>query len=485
MSTPALDAVVVGTGPNGLAAAIALAEAGWSVRIFEANDEVGGAARTAESTRPGFLHDLGSTTHPLAAASPFFGRLPLSDHGLHWVHPDLPLAHPLDGGGAVLLHRSLDETAAELGEIGDGGAWRELFEPFVGDWPKLERDVLGPLLRWPHHPIALARFGLSALRSAEGLARSRFVGAPARALFAGLAAHSLLSLDRAASASFGLVLGVLAHRVGWPCPRGGAGRISEALAAHFRSLGGEIVTGRRIASLAELPDARHVVLGVTPAQALALAGEHMPARRRASLERWRYGAAAFKLDWALDAPIPWSNPDCGRAGTVHLGGTLDEIAAGEKSVEAGAVPERPFVLLAQHSLFDPTRAPRGGHTAWAYCHVPNGSSVDMTDRIEAQIERFAPGFSDRVLDRTVSAPADLERMNANLVGGSINGGVQDLPQMLARPRLSPAPYRLARAGGDRPGLYLCSSSTPPGGGVHGMCGWHAARTLLRDEGGRG
>ena len=473
----------MGAGPNGLAAAIALAEAGLSVRLFEANPDVGGAARTAELTRPGFRHDLGSTTHPLAAASPFFRRLPLSGHGLDWVHPDVPLAHPLDGGAAVLLHRSLDETVAGLDPAGsgDGDAWRRLFAPLVRDWPKLEREVLRPLLHWPRHPIALARFGLPAIRSAEGLARSRFDDEPARALFAGLAAHSLLALDRAATASFGLVLGILAHRVGWPCPRGGAGRISEALAAHFRSLGGEVVTGRRIESLDELPEARHVVLDLTPRQVVRIAGERLSVRRRRGLEGWRYGAAAFKLDWALDGPIPWTNPDVGRAGTVHLGGTLDEIAVGEKAVEAGTVPDRPFVLLAQHSLFDPSRAPGGMHTAWAYCHVPNASTIDMTERIEAQVERFAPGFRNRIIERAVSPPAELERLDANLVGGDINGGIQDLRQMLARPRLSPRPYRLARAAGDRPGLYLCSSSTPPGGGVHGMCGWHAARTLLRDD----
>lgn len=471
----------MGAGPNGLAAAIALAEAGLRVRIFEANDDVGGAARTGELTRPGFRHDLGSTTHPLAAASPFFRQLPLGDHSLEWVQPDLPLAHPLDGGDAVLLHRSLDETVSGLGAGGDGAAWRRLFGPLVRDWPKLEREILRPLLHWPRHPIALARFGFSALRSAEGLARSRFDDTPARALFAGLAAHSLLALDRAATASFGLVLGILAHRVGWPCPRGGAGRISDALAGHFRSLGGEIVTGRRIASLEELPAARHVVLDLTPRQVVDITRDRLPARRRRDLDDWKYGAAAFKLDWALDAPIPWSNSVCARAGTLHLGGTLEEIGGGEKAVEAGTVPERPFVLLAQHSLFDSSRAPDRKHTAWAYCHVPNGSTIDMTDRIEAQVERFAPGFSDRILERTVSAPADLERLDANLVGGDINGGVQDLRQMLARPRFSPRPYRLARAAGDRPGLYLCSSSTPPGGGVHGMCGWHAARTLLLDD----
>lgn len=492
MPDASLDVVIVGAGPNGLAAAIVLAERGRRVRMLEANDDVGGAARTAESTRPGFRHDLGSTTHPLAAASPFFRQLPLGDHGLKWVQPDLPLAHPLDDGHVVLHHRSLEDTADGLGA--DADAWRGLFGPLVEDWPKLEEDVLRPLLHWPRHPLALARFGLAALPSAVQLARSRFQTEEARALFAGHAAHSLLALERPASASFGLVLATLAHRVGWPFPRGGAGRITAALADHLRSLGGEIETGRRVDSLAELPATRHVVFDLTPRQVLAIAGEELPARPQRALERFRYGTAAFKIDWALDGPIPWANPDCARAGTVHVGGTLEEIARAERAVADGGVSEAPFVLLAQHSLFDGTRAPDGAHTAWGYCHVPNGSTVDMTARVEAQIERFAPGFGRRILARAVSPPAELERQNANLVGGDINGGAQDLAQMLARPMLSPWPYRLlrrrdgvrgARGGIDAtrgtPGLYLCSSSTPPGGGVHGMCGWHAARTLLRDD----
>lgn len=478
VSTSKLDAVVVGAGPNGLAAAIALAEAGLRVRVLEANDEVGGAARTAELTRPGFEHDLGSTTHPLGIASPFFRRLPLDVHGLEWVHPEVPLAHPLDGGGVVLHHRSLEETARGLGP--DGDAWRRLFGPLVEGWPQLEEDVLGPLLHWPRHPLALARFGLSAIRSAQGLAMRRFRSPEARALFAGHSAHSILALDRPASASFGLVLGLLAHRVGWPCPRGGAGRITAALEDYLRSLGGEVETNRRIDALEELPEADRVLLDVTPRQALRIGGDRLPRSTRRALDGYRYGAAAFKLDWALDGPIPWASPDCARAGTVHVGGTLEEIAAGERAVADGALPERPFVLLAQHSLFDASRAPAGCHSAWGYCHVPNGSTIDMTDRIESQIERFAPGFRDRILERHVSGPAELERQNANLVGGDINGGAQDLVQMLRRPRLSLRPYRLAGRGPG--GVYLCSSSTPPGGGVHGMCGWHAARTVLKDAG---
>jgi phytoene dehydrogenase-like protein len=480
VSTQPLDAVIVGAGPNGLAAAIVLAEAGRRVLVLEANHDVGGAARSTELTHPGFVHDLGSTTHPLAAASPFFRQLPLGEHGLDWVQPDLPLAHPLDGGRAILHHRSLDETAHGLGP--DRDAWVDLFGPIVADWPKLEREILRPLLHWPGHPIALARFGLPALRSAEGLARARFETTEARALFAGHAAHSLLALDQAASASFGLVLGTLAHCVGWPCPRGGAGRISAALAGYLRSIGGEIETGRRVESIDDLPPARSVTFDLTPRQVLRIAGRELPRRPRQALQRFRYGTAAYKVDWALDGPIPWANSACARAGTVHVGGTLEEIAAGERIVADGGTPEAPFVLLAQHSVFDTTRAPEGCHTVWAYCHVPNGSTVDMTGRIEAQIERFAPGFGRRILDRAVSSPAELERQNANLVGGDINGGAQDLAQMLARPLVSPRPYRLTRGGGDgSAAFYMCSSSTPPGGGVHGMCGWHAAHTVLHDD----
>lgn len=476
MTTASLDAVVVGAGPNGLAAAVALAEAGLRVRVIEANDVPGGAARTAELTLPGFQHDLGSTTHPLGAASPFFRQLPLASHGLEWIQPDVPLAHPLDGGRAVLHHRSLEETARGLGS--DADAWRGLFAPLVHDWPRLEEDVLGPLLHWPEHPLTLARFGLSAIRSAETLARRRFRTPEARALFAGHAAHSILALDRPASASFGLVLALLAHRVGWPFPRGGAGSITTALADYLRTLGGEIEPGHRVESLAELPPAHRILLDLTPRQAVRIAGDRLPRSTRRALDRFRYGAAAFKLDWALDGPIPWANPECARAGTVHVGGTLEEIAAGEREVADGRIAERPFVLLAQHSLFDRTRAPENGQTAWAYCHVPNGSTADMTERIEAQVERFAPGFRDRILERHVSSPLELERQNANLVGGDINGGAQDLAQMLRRPLLRPRPYRLAGRGPG--GIYLCSSSTPPGGGVHGMCGWHAARTVLKD-----
>jgi phytoene dehydrogenase-like protein len=462
------DAVVIGAGPNGLAAAITLAREGRSVLVCEANESVGGGARSAELTLPGFVHDVCSAVHPLAAGSPFFRTLPLREHGLEFIHPPAPLAHPLDDGTAVLLERSVEETAATLGR--DGASYRGLMRPLVRDWSLLESELLGPV-RLPRHPLALARFGLRALRSARGLADSRFEGVRARALFAGLAAHSTLPLERVPSAAFGLVLGVTGHAIGWPVPRGGAQKIADALASYLLSLGGEIVTGARVDSVDELPPARVILCDVTPRQLLHLAGRRLPAGYRRKLGRYAYGPAVFKVDWALDGPIPWRAKECARAATVHLGGTFDEVAASERAAWEGAHAARPFVLLAQPSLFDPTRAPEGRHTAWAYCRVPVGSEVDMTERIEKQVERFAPGFRDLVLARSVLAPAELERRNANLVGGDIGGGAQTLRQLFARPtlRLYSTPVK---------GLYLCSSSTPPGAGVHGMCGHLAARRAL-------
>ena len=465
------DAVVVGSGPNGLAAAITLAREGRSVLVLEAEATVGGGMRTAELTLPAFRHDVCSAIHPLVAGSPFFRTLPLTEHGLELVQPPAPLAHPLDGGTAAVLERSLDATAESLGR--DGRAYSRLMRPLVERADDLLREILGPL-RVPRHPLLLGRFGPPALRSAVGLARAAFEGEPARALFAGMAAHSMVSLDRTATASFSLVLGLLAHAVGWPLTRGGSQQIADALTAHLVSLGGEVQTGRRVESLADVPLARAVLFDVTPRQLVRIAGERLPARYRRGLERYRYGPGSFKLDWALDGPIPWSAEECARAGTVHLGGRLEEIAEAEQTVARGQHPERPYVLLAQQSLFDSSRAPAGRHTAWAYCHVPNGSTVDMTERIEAQIERFAPGFRERVLERSVMTPADLERYNANYVGGDINGGLQDLRQLFARPVARLVPYSTPV-----PGLYLCSSSTPPGGGVHGMCGYFAARAALR------
>jgi phytoene dehydrogenase-like protein len=440
------------------------------VVVLEAHETVGGGTRSAELTLPGFVHDVCSAVHALAVGSPFFRGLPLAQLGIELVHPPAPLAHPLDDGSAVLLERSVEETAAGLGQ--DGAAWRRLFGPLVGASDDLLEDLLGPLRR-PRHPFLLARFGLPAIRSAEGLARSAFRGGRARALFAGLAAHSILPLSAPVSASFGLVLGLLGHAVGWPVVRGGSQRIADGLAAHLRSLGGEIQTGRRVASLAELPPARAVLLDVTPRQLLGLAGDLLPGRYARALAGYRYGPAAFKLDYALDGPIPWRAQDCARAATVHLGGTLSELAASEEAPSRGRVTDSPFVLVAQQSLFDDTRAPEGKHTVWAYCHVPNGWNGDAADAIERQLERFAPGFRDRVLARSVHAPADFERYSENYVGGDINGGLQDVRQLFARPVPRLVPYSTPV-----PGLYLCSSSTPPGGGVHGMCGVLAARAAL-------
>jgi phytoene dehydrogenase-like protein len=466
------NAVVVGAGPNGLAAAIVLASRGWSVRAVEGRDTVGGGCRTAELTLRGFRHDVCSAIHPLAVASPFLRELPLERHGLEWVHPRIALAHPLDDGTAVLLHRSVEETAEGLGA--DGPSYRRLMSGILRATGPLLRELLAPL-RIPRHPLALGRFGLAGLRSAEGLARSSFVGPQARAVFAGLGAHSMLPLDRPTSAAFALLLGSLAHLVGWPLPRSGSQSIADALAAHLRELGGRIETGHPVGSLDELGGPDAVLLDVSPRQALHIAGGRLPQRYQRALERFRYGPGAFKLDWALAGPIPWKAPECSQAGTVHLGGTLEEIAASEAAVWRGEVSARPFVILAQQSLFDPTRAPAGRHTAWAYCHVPNGSSVDVAERIEGQVERFAPGFSDLVLARSVLGPADLERYNPNYVGGDINGGVFDVRQIVGRPVVRWSPYSTPARG-----LYLCSASTPPGGGVHGMCGYNAARVVLRD-----
>ncbi|HEY7732735.1 MAG TPA: NAD(P)/FAD-dependent oxidoreductase [Gaiellaceae bacterium] len=465
------DAIVVGSGPNGLAAAIALAGAGRSVLVLEGSETIGGGLRTEALTLPGFRHDTCSAIHPLGVASPFFRSVPLAAHGVHWIHPPAPLAHPLDDGTAVLLERSLDETAAGLGP--DGLAWRRLLGPLVPAAPELIDGTLAPL-GVPRQPVPMARFGLRALRSASGLARSRFDGERARALFAGCAAHSLLPLESAATAAFGLVLALLGHAVGWPLPRGGSQRVADALASYLVSLGGELETGRPVASLAELPPARVTMLDVTPRQLLALAGDRLGGRYRRALERYRYGPGVVKVDYALSGPVPWRSAECARAATVHLGGRLDEIAAAEAEVASGGHPLRPFVLAAQQSLFDPSRAPDGSHTLWAYTHVPNGSAVDVTDRIEAQLERFAPGFREQVLERSVLSPAALEARNPNYVGGDINGGSAELRQLFARPVARLVPYRTPLEG-----VYLCSSSTPPGGGVHGMCGYHAARAALR------
>ena len=464
------DAVVVGSGPNGLAAAITLARAGRTVLVVERADTVGGGTRSAELTEPGFVHDVCSAIYSLTASSPFFEELPLAEHGLEFVHPQAPLAHPLDDGTAVLLDRSVDETAAGLGA--DGEAYRRLFAPLVRDADRLVPFLLGPR-PIPRHPLVAARFGLPALRSAVGLAR-RFEGERAKALFTGVAAHSVQSLRRSPTASFGLVLSLFAHVFGWPVARGGSQAIPDAMASYLRSLGGEIETGRAIGSVAELPEAEATLLDLTPKGVIDVAGHRLPDRYLRALRRYRYGPGVFKVDWALDGPVPWASDDCLRAGTVHLGGTAAEIVESEEEVWGGQAPERPFVLVVQQSLFDETRAPPGKHTLWAYCHVPNGSSVDMTERIEAQLERFAPGFRDRILARHTMGPGDVEAYNPNYVGGDINGGVQDLRQLWTRPVARWNPYSTPAKG-----VYICSSATPPGGGVHGMCGYHAAQAALK------
>jgi len=470
----AYDAIVVGSGPNGLAAAITLARAGRSVLVLEAKDTVGGGSRSAGLTLPGFVHDVCSAIHPLGVASPFFRTLPLAEHGLEWIHPSAACAHPLDDSTAVIVERSVEATSEMLGP--DTAAYRRLFAPLVADWDKLAVDLLGPLPLPPRHPIALTRFGLRALRPAYGLAKSLFRGERARAVFAGMAAHSMMPLEQPVTTAFGLVECTLAHVVGWPLVQGGSQRIADALASYLCSLGGEIITGMPVEHIDELPAARAVLFDVTPRQLLQIAGQRLPSGYRRQLQRYRYGPGVFKMDFALDGPIPWTAAECARAATAHLGGTLDEIAAAERAVWSGEHPDRPFVLLAQPSLFDLTRAPEGKHTVWAYCHVPNGSTFDMSDRIEAQIERFAPGFRDRVLARSIRTAIDMERYNPNYVGGDINGGVQDLRQLFTRPVARLVPYSTPAKG-----VYICSSSTPPGGGVHGMCGYHAAQAALRSS----
>jgi phytoene dehydrogenase-like protein len=437
--------------------------------VFEARDTVGGGTRTAELTLPGFRHDVCSAIHPLVAQSPFFRSLELD---LPMIESPAAVAHPLDDGSAVLVRRSLEETAATLGR--DGVTYRELLAPLVADWPRLEEELLAPIVHWPRRPLSLARFGLTALRSVRGVAESRFESEAARALLAGAGAHSVLPLEQRVSASFALVLLLMAHVGGWPFPRGGSQAIADALAQRLCSLGGEIETGHEVSSLKELPSAAIVLCDLTPRQLVALAGDSLRPFYRRRLEAWRYGPGVFKVDYALDGPIPWRAAETVRAATIHLGGSLDEIAESERAVWAGRHAERPFVLLAQQSLFDDTRAPAGQHTVWAYCHVPNGSTVDMRARIEAQIERFAPGFGARVLACSTRDTAELERDNPNLVGGDISGGANTLMQLIARPSLRLVPYSTPLRG-----LYLCSSSTPPGGGVHGMCGHLAARAALK------
>lgn len=467
-----MEALVVGSGPNGLVAAITLAQQGWGVTVLEAAREPGGGTRTEELTMPGVLHDVCSAVHPLAQASPALRSLPLADHGLEWIHPDVPLAHPLDGDRVALLHRSVDATAAGLGADSDN--YHKLFGRSVDAGFDLTDGLLSPLRVPPAHPLMMARFGVTGIRPATSVGRRALATAEGRGLFGGLAAHSILSLKSPSTAAYGLMLGVLAHTAGWPVAKGGSRQLATALVALLESLGGRVECGHEVQSLTDLPSVDATLLDLTPRQVITIAGDQLPNRYARQLSSFRYGPGVFKMDWALDGPIPWASPQCLRAATVHLGGTLDEIAGAEDKVQRGGHPDRPFVLLAQPTLFDPTRAPDGVHTAWAYCHVPNGSTVDMTAAIEAQIERFAPGFGERVIGRHAMGPASMEHHDANYVGGDINGGMADLRQFVARPVLGLHPWRTPLEG-----VYLCSSSTPPGGGVHGMCGWHAAQEALR------
>jgi phytoene dehydrogenase-like protein len=465
------DAVVVGSGPNGLAAAIKLQQSGLSVLLLEAKDTIGGGLRSAALTLPGFKHDICSAIHPLAVASPFFRTLPLAEHGLEFIQPPLAAAHPFDDGTAAVLDLSPERTAQGLGV--DEKSYLDTILPLVQSWPELSGDILGPL-HFPKHPLDMARFGFHALSSATRLAR-RFKAQSAKGLWAGMAAHSMLPLTHFSTSAIGLVLLIAGHREGWPIPRGGSGQIAAALASYFLSLGGKIETNTYVRSLDQLPSSHAVLLDITPKQVLEIAGHRLSPLYTWQLERFRYGMGVFKIDWALDAPIPFTAAACRLAGTVHIGNTLEEIVETEQATWNGDHPDRPFILLAQQSQFDPTRAPAGKHTAWAYCHVPGGSRVDRTEAIEKQVERFAPGFRDRILGRHTMDTAAMEEYNPNYIGGDINGGVIDIDQLFTRPALRSSPYRTSAKG-----IYICSSSTPPGGGVHGMCGYHAAKRVLKD-----
>ena len=471
-----LDAVVVGAGPNGLTAAVTLARAGLGVRVYEANDTVGGGARTAELTLPGFRHDVCSAVQPLGAGSPALAELPLADFGFEWVHPDLPLAHPLPDGSAAVLSRSVDETAQSL-DGADGTRYRRLVGPFLGRWDDLAPEFMRPVLaRWPRHPLLLGRFGVRAMPPLGALARL-FRGHRGRALLAGMAGHTIAPLSSPFTAAVALVFAVSGHEVGWPFPRGGAQALSDALVAYLRSMGGEVHTGTRVASLPELPDARAYLFDTSPAALAAIAGDRLPHGYLRRLGRYHHGQAAFKLDYALDGPVPWTAEECRRAGTVHVGASLEEIGAALAAVERGNPPDPPFLITAQPSLFDATRAPADKHILWAYGHVPYGWTGDLTDSIERQIERFAPGFRDRILARAAAGPPDIEARNANNAGGDISCGRFGGSQALFRPLLSRVPYSTPN-----PSIFLCSAATPPGPGVHGMCGYQAARVVLRRVG---
>jgi len=466
------DAVVVGSGPNGLAAAIRLALEGLSVKLFEASDTIGGGMRTKELMQPGFHHDVCSAIHPLAASSPFLKHLPLDEYGLEWITPEFPMAHPMDDGTAVVMHHNMNQTMEELGA--DGAAYRSSMEPIIRNWDTLTPDFLGPL-RFPKHPIDLAMFGLKAIQPAS-LFQKRFKEERAKALFAGLAAHSILPLNSVATTAIGLVLGAAGHAVGWPLPKGGSQSIADSMTGYFKSLGGEVETGVVVESLDQLPPHKCCLLDITPRQLIEIAGDRLPGAYINRLKKFRYGSGVFKIDYILKEPVPWQDSRCQRAGTVHLGGTFDEIAASEKAMDEGNHTENPYVLIAQQSNFDDSRTPDSRHTLWAYCHVPSGSTRNMTQEIENQIERYAPGFRDIVEERHTMNTSQFHDYNANYFGGDINGGRQDIWQLFTRPLHLINPYATPAEG-----VYLCSSSTPPGGGVHGMCGYHAANLALRKE----
>ncbi|MEZ4539696.1 MAG: NAD(P)/FAD-dependent oxidoreductase [Chloroflexota bacterium] len=470
--TTQYDAVIVGSGPNGLAAAVTLAQAGRSVLVLEGKETIGGGMRTLEYTLPGYRHDVCSAVHPLGVASPFFRELQLREHGLEWVFPELPLVHLLNDR-SVALHQSIEETAAGLGR--DGDPYRRLFEPIVDQWRGILEEFLGPL-GLPRRPLLMARFGLRAIQPAATLANHTFATEEARALFAGMAAHITIPLEKVTTAAGGLMLGMLAHAIGWPFARGGSQSIATALASYLRALGGEIRTGIWVRSMRDIPPARVVLFDLTPRDLLTIVGEELPAGYRKRLAGYRYGQGVFKVDWALSEPVPWRDPPARRAGTLHIGGTLPDIAAGERAIWNGRLPDPPYVLFAQPSVFDPTRTPQGSgeHVAWAYCHVPPGSTADMTAAIEARIERHAPGFGDCIIGRHTINAAEYEAYNPNYPGGDINSGVQDWRQLFTRPVARLNPYTTPN-----PRLFICSAATPPGGGVHGMCGYHAAQTVLR------
>jgi len=468
---PDYDAAVIGSGPNGLAAAITLQQKGLSVLLIEGKDKIGGGMRTEALTLSGFIHDVCSAVHPLAVASPFFETLPLAQHGLEFIYPETPVAHPLDNGTAALIKTSVEETARLLGT--DEKAYLKLMLPVVNDWPLIAPDVLGPL-QYPKYPLKMARFGLTGLLSAATLAK-RFKTTEARSLIAGMAAHAIQPLTNSPTAAFALVMLATAHNKGWPIPKGGSVSIANALASLFLSLGGKIETNFYVQSMDQLPSSRAVLLDVAPKQLLQIAGHRFSSIYKWQLKRYRYGMGVFKVDWALDGPTPFAAGECGNAGTVHIGGTFEQITLGEKQASEGKIVNEPFVLFTQPSIFDPSRAPEGKHTAWAYCHVPNGSTVDRTNAIEAQVERFAPGFRKRILARHTFNTGQMEEYNPNYIGGDINGGIIDLGQLFTRPALRWSPYRTSAKG-----LYICSSSTPPGGGVHGLCGYHAAKRALKD-----